>query len=223
MKKKIEQDQRTSHPSFGMLSFSRVSATPPVTLFGSPHAHSHYITLTLSEAEQSRLADDWRFATTQVFTVAMSAAQFGELVAGFNVGSGVPVTIQCMQGKSIPPCPETSLRGRIMEEFKATCQEVTTACEKLSDDIGEKLKGNLKVADKKALASEISTLVAQLRNTMPFIQSRFNEALDKSTASAKADVYRYFEECVRAYGLEALQTRLQQVLDNTLQIEDVSD
>lgn len=219
----IENTVEEKHPSFGVLGFSRVSCTPSESLFGSPHKHHAYLTLTLSEATKVRsLSNDQIYAAKRLFKVAMSAAQFGELIAGFNVGDGVPVTIQQMGGKQIATCPEVNERRRITEEFEATCRQTMKKCEELAREVDQRLSGGMKAADRKALADEVKTLAAKVSNVVPFIQSQFNEALDKATVSAKVDVYNYFEDCVRKYGLEALQDRLRLVLDEPLQIADVS-
>lgn len=212
------------HPSFGLLGFSRVSSSNGINLFGSPHRHNHYITLTLHAAcvdLNSNTSSRFYHPDKELFEVAMSAAQFGELVSSFNMGSGVPVTIEHVQGERCGACPENNRRKEVMDAFEKKVDDITERADQLSQDIEEKLlSGKLLMEDRKQLAADLRTLIAQVRHNVPYVQQLFNESVDETVQSAKAELHEYFERNVAKFGLEQLQEKLARHLDGTLKLAD---
>jgi len=47
----------------------------------------------------------------------MSQSQFSEAITSMNVGSGVPVTIRSVMGKSMPLCQEKTIREKTSENI----------------------------------------------------------------------------------------------------------
>ena len=86
--------ERRSHPSYGMMCFSRITGGDP-HLFGTSIKHNDKISLVLRTAEYDRsLNQNWYYGKKELFEVEMSYTQFVELITHMNMGSGVPVTIK---------------------------------------------------------------------------------------------------------------------------------
>ena len=78
----------TTHPAYGMLSFSRRSGGKQ-SLFGSSIEHKDVIAMTLRHGEVTRnLSSDWYHGTEVIAEVEMSYAQFAEAITSMNMGSG---------------------------------------------------------------------------------------------------------------------------------------
>jgi hypothetical protein len=89
------------HPSFGLVSISRVSGSR--RLFESPFEHQHYITLSISRADRSRtdLHYNHIMPCGEIVEVAMSEVQFAQMVTSLNMGVGTPCTISHLDGEMV--------------------------------------------------------------------------------------------------------------------------
>lgn len=97
--------EKTTHPAYGMLSFSRRSGSK-TPLFESSIEHRDTIAMTLTHGDVTRgLNTDWYHGNGIIAEVEMSYSQFAEAITSMNMGSGVPVTVRRTEkdGK-IPEC-----------------------------------------------------------------------------------------------------------------------
>jgi hypothetical protein len=181
------------HPSYGMVGFSRIThggARGGTNLFGSSLTHSHTIALRIKRATKGRHgSDDWYYGGETLIEVEMSPAQFAEAITTLNVGDGIPCTIRRIGDQGVENCPEVSMRQRFENEFNDTCTHVSD----LAADMIKKVEGMLtqktiKVSERKELLETLRMLSMNLKSNLPFINSQFNEAMDKVVADAKSSV-----------------------------------
>ena len=106
------EKERIKHESFGKISFSRVQCTPPQKFYGSEIDQNHYIQMTLQESDVERtLSQDWYYAIGKTLArVRMSSGQFAEMITSLNAGSGIPCTVEIIDGKKMQPLPEQESR-----------------------------------------------------------------------------------------------------------------
>ena len=131
-------DDRETHPSYGMLGFSRIAKCEGTPLFGTSMQHSNTIVLRLKAASRRRdLNNDWYFGGKELFEVEMSYSQFAELITSIGVGDGVPVTIRRINGQTMPSTPFEDKGELHIREFeqhlKDTYEDVRALIRNVSD------------------------------------------------------------------------------------------
>jgi hypothetical protein len=94
------------HPSYVRLSLFRTSATPPVTLLGSPIPHSHFITLRVQKAvlkHDPTLNEDRIFGEAEIAQFAMSKNQLADLLTRSTAAARRPPSSNGAGKKSPKP------------------------------------------------------------------------------------------------------------------------
>jgi len=204
-------DDRTTieHESFAMLGITRSSCSFSQNLFGSSIQHSHTIRLKIAPAKIDRMLNrDWFRANTKSYIeVEMSYSQFAEAITSMNVGDGVPVTLRRLDGKMIEDCPQFDKRQEFEKEFEKEMlkigQSLRVLTEKAEALLSEK-KPPTK-ADKEVILKGIKMLQQEIESNVPFIQSSFNEQMDKTVLEAKGEFEGFVMHKVISTGLEGLQ------------------
>ena len=174
------QETIMKHPSYGMLSFHRVTgaATP---LFGSSIQHRDTIRLTLKEGEVKRsLNKDWYFGGKELFEVEMSLSQFAELITSLNMGDGIPVTILSTETqKRIKSCPFESKAELHQKEFQEHLRKTYEKSRVLLRQVKERF------STKKAL--------------------KFQEQMEKTVQEAKGEIEAFYQNRVMEASKQGLQ------------------
>ena len=195
------------HPSFGVIHFSRSSCVPPRTLFGSSTKHTHLISFSVSRATQRRdLSNTWIHGGEVLIEGEMSPSQFADMITSMNVDSGTPVTLTRVAGKAVERCTAISDRHRIEQEFAAEMKKTVAGMDELvTKALQLQAKASVTKADRQEIVNLAETIRAKVTNSLPFIQSQFNEALDKTVSEAKAEVESFLNGAIKSVGLEALR------------------
>jgi len=110
-KSKSPTEYTETHPSYGCIGISQVSGKG--VLFGSEVSHQHFISITISEAR--RVVDEPRefvMSDRELVRIAMTQAQFAEMITSPNRGSGVPCTIERFTGDAGQPWVNPKHGGR---------------------------------------------------------------------------------------------------------------
>lgn len=93
------EKENSSHESFGQIKFNRVNSNG-TKFYGSELGQNNYITMTVHHSEIYRdLTQDRYFPTGEIVKIRMSSGQFAELITSMNCGTGIPCTIERIQGK----------------------------------------------------------------------------------------------------------------------------
>ena len=91
MSKKLFGDMHTK-PSYGQVEFSRISCTPPISLYGSSAKHSHIIAMRVMKSASSRDLSERRYFSHETIVEAyLSPNQFSELITRLNMVVVYPV------------------------------------------------------------------------------------------------------------------------------------
>lgn len=201
MEKKIYK-----HPSFGMLSLSRIHGNSGY-LFGSEIQSENFIELTLSEGEMNRdLTNDYFYGDKPLFKVKMSTNQFSELITALNAGSRVPVTIEQVLGENVEQCADMeSKKTYTHNQFKQRMAELLV-------DINKRWKGIEKIIDKKTLTKDdqrelklfYDKLTVEVKSNIPFFMRCFQETMDKVVLDAKTEIDSALLRVVIDAGIKAL-------------------
>ena len=99
------ETERHTHESFGQISFTR-TVGGNTNFYGSELPQDHYISLEIHHSEIEReLTQDRYYNKGQILRLRMSSGQFSELITSMNSGTGIPCTIERLQGKKIESIP----------------------------------------------------------------------------------------------------------------------
>jgi len=198
-----------THPSFGQLGFFRTSGGGGSSLYGSSIQHQNRITLEISHSERNRdLNQNWYYPRKEIIRVAMSQTQFAEAISTMGT-SPIPVTIERLHGKSMPPCPAEHTRRQFKEEFKRDIQEIVGDMKEdfeLATEILNR-KGPIKVKDRQDIAAILQRLQMVIKSNVPFIHSQFDRATEKTITEARGEIEAFYESKVRSLGLEAARKK----------------
>jgi hypothetical protein len=197
------------HPSYGLVSISRITGGSGARrLFGSPLAN-HYGTIRLSIGTAKwihGLHHDRYYGSLrgEHIEVEMSAAQFADMITSLNMGSGTPCTIRHLTGVQIPPPPDYATEAEhirdnfegSLDKYKAKARTYRKKIEELTSKLSTKAKEEIRIA--------LDVIEDQLSSNVPFVVKQFQEATTRITSAAKAEVDAFVTGVVRAAGLEAI-------------------
>ena len=205
----MEGEKVVQHESFGMVGFSRIHAggKKGVRLFGSSVDNNTVIALRIKRAEKGwHLHRHWYHANEQLIEVYMTPAQFAEAITGMNMGEGVPCTIQYIKGEGhMAECPDENVRELIEEDFREDMIELNSDISRAIRDAKDALgKKSISKGDLKAVIASLSKIEMDLNSNIPFIQSQFNEAMDKTVHEAKVEVDAFMTHTIVELGKDAL-------------------
>ncbi len=205
------KDKITTHPSYGMLGFSRVNMSGVgggAALFGSDLTHNTVIEMTLHHAELGRgLNRNWYHATDMITRVRMSQNQFSELITSMNMGDGVPVTLlNTEKDGKIDGDTCDNVRKLHETEFRDTARKVGANSAQLLKDAERILAtGTAKKADREELLAQLTKVVQDIRSNMPYMEKCFKESMDDVVTDAKGSIEAFYQHRVIESGLAAIQ------------------
>lgn len=204
----MQERETYSHPSYGIIRFSRVSGRPPY-FFGSELPQDHYIELTIEGGELSRdLSNDWYHTDhTRIVELRMTAHQFSELITSLNIGVGVPCTLQRINGEAVPQQEnkEESKKEYTHRAFKERMKEFSIRFKGFQDKVNEITKKQvIAKKDKEEINDVVSALFTELNSNIPFLLECFQEHMDKVVLEAKEEVENAIMHKINTLGLEQL-------------------
>lgn len=171
-------EDRKTHPSYGLISWGRVSGQQ--TLFMSPLEHHNYIEVTISEAATYRSINETRvLGQKHIIRVAMTEAQFAQFITTPDRMPGVPCTIGRRDGQRVPDCPRDEQQLEFKRELKKDAKKVLTGVNELDAKVEEMLHGKtVKKADLKKVRAIVQDLVRDAHSNMPYLLEQFHEYMD---------------------------------------------
>lgn len=205
-----QEEEQLKHESYGVVRFSRRTGDPG-RLFGSAlNSHGSYVTLEVARATLIR--DEHRYDRTyssmrgDLIEVDLSAAQFAELLTTMNVGCGTPCTISYMNGKKMERPPEILHETeRVRTGFKEHMADLVRQTEKDLQEVKKIFEEkSLTKKDRADVLERFSKIVTELRSNAPFMLEMFQEATERVTSAAKAEVDAFITTNVVAAGLKQL-------------------
>lgn len=206
----INDDEILKHPSYGMVQFSRVTGGN-CRLFGSAlEGHNHRIELRIHEAEM-RIDHERHmerpYARAQIIEVALSAAQFAELLTTMNAGSGVPCTITRRMGVgAIEEPPAVAVESaNVRPDFAAKMAALRPNLRKRAEKIMALLPASLNKKTRREIEIGVERLAAQVSESATFALDQFQEAAERVTSSVKAEIDAVVTHVVQATGIDALR------------------
>lgn len=194
------------HPSYGVIGINRVS-TRDKGLFMSDVTTNSYMELTIKTAEVDRhLHTDWVHGCNTLISVKLSPTQFAELLTSFNIGDGVPCTIDFVKGTGfidyLPlPSKVDVIRKEAEEQIQSADEGISSAIDTLTQ--AAEGKGYL---SKKQISDVISMLnsARYLYTNNNFAKKRAQEEIDNMVIQAKSQISAFVDHKIYSTGISAL-------------------
>jgi Skp family chaperone for outer membrane proteins len=218
--------EKEQHESYGMIEINRSTTNRGQSLFGSSIRHENIITIKIKKGVVERsLNNDWYFDKgTPFIEVDMSPTQFAELITTLNHGCGIPCTIKYINGQKMAECPEVNKRQQFEQEFARDMYELKKSITDLTKETKQLLnsKKALTIKEKQLILAQIESLEREILHNVPYVQSQFNEQMDKTVLEAKGEIEAFVTNTVQKLGLNSLQ-QLKAIYHNVPAIEESSD
>lgn len=215
----MQKGKISQHPSFGMLSFSRLQNSYGLPLFGSSIKHKNTIRLTLRTGEVERkINTDWYHSGRVLYEVDMSGEQFANLITNMNCGNGVPVTIRATEkgGRldffDVPFESKSDIHER---EFKEHCDNTMSEARNLLEIIRQKFaeKKSFTKADKKEIEDLLWKLNLAIGSNLEYQLSSFNEQVEQTMVEAKAEIEMFWQNRIMQIANNAIKDNPNVLLD----------
>lgn len=202
----MKERQDYNHPSFGMLSISRIHGQSGY-LFGTEIQADNFIELTLSNASLERdLTQDWFHQGKTLFRVKMSPNQFAELMTNLNTSPGVPVTIEEVCGERIEQCSDMeSKKDYTHRMFRQRMANWIADINKRSKEAERIInKKTLTKDDQRELKLFYDSIISEVKSNIPFFAKCFQEVMDKVVLDAKTEIDNTLMHAVVSAGIKVL-------------------
>lgn len=204
----MEKEEQYSHPSFGQISFSRVSCKPSQNFYGSELPQDHYITMELTNSIiERRLTQDHYYNTgIPIVKIRMTSGQFAELITSMNYGSGVCCTIERQGATKIDDLPIQESRKEFVhrkfeERMKVFADEIRDKQIKAKELVKKK---TLSKEDMRQLQIHLEWLTGEVERNIPFLAKCFQDNMDEVVLEAKTEVENAIQHKINVLGLAAL-------------------
>ena len=200
----------TKHESFGQISFSRVNCSQGVKFYGSELKQDHYIQMEVHQSEMKSELSNERYYTRGVplVNLRMSSNQFSELITSLNMGSGIPCTLEWLDGRKLESLPELESRKEFAHnEFKKRMSDFARTLK--SDQLKAKelvKKKTLSKDDQHELNMLLEKLTQEVESNIPFFAKTFQETMDKVVVETKQEVENAIQHKIITLGLDALHS-----------------
>ena len=209
-----------THPAYGQISVSRVQGGN-TTLYGSSFRHNNYVVVRIGESQLHRnLGRDWYYCNREFVEVAMSEAQWATFVSSFNLGSGVPCTIERREARMIPGIPFRDEKNEFKKEGKKAIQDASDVLVKCVDQlIAGPLAGMAKKKQQEVLGL-VQEAQRKISDHLPFIQHQFNEHVESRMEQAKVEIHGWMNETMHRAGVAALTSNAPLALEGPKEEEN---
>jgi len=201
-------------------------------LFGSSVRHDHKIRIAIDKATLVRddLHYDRYYRSENIIEVEMSQSQWAEFLTSMNMGGGTPCTIRRLpvyekvkRTESVPTLPK---REQFAAEFKRQLHKLTQGLKEHTDKAEEILaKKTINKSDREALRNVYYHVHRIVTDSIPFMQTMWNEQMDKTLHEVKGEFEAFMESAATARGLKELYEQVKGGAGTILQLEkeDVID
>lgn len=214
-----ERNEYEGHPAYGMVAFNRVQGSPGKMFGSSLPQHGHFIRLIVRHGKRKHdLGRDWVMGDgPSVVEAWLSAAQFAELLTTMNIGDGVPCTLKRIEGRKVEDMPEDE-ETEAERTYRAGEAKMTVFAAELKEEIAAMRskvlsKGALSMAARREVVALLDKILRETEANMPFALRSFQEAVEKTSTQAKAELDAMVSHAITLKGLEALGVELPRQLE----------
>ena len=205
----MEKDRHLKHPCFGLARFSRIFGYSGF-MFGSDVQSDNFIELTINHAE--RVQGDYRVHYYDygkpIVRLKMTQTQFAELLTNMNIGNGVPVTLEAVNGEQIEQFDLNEAKNHLDElkdDFKERSKKTVNSLIETSNALKRIInKKNLSKKDQEDAMNLLDRYITEIRSNMPFFIKLYKEETADIVQRAKSELDGMIQSCVIRAGVKAL-------------------
>jgi hypothetical protein len=211
-------DSKTSHPSYGSISFRRMQGCK--NLFGSSVTHNNYVSVVIHEAELIEGESGYTalFPKKQIIEVDLTEAQLAQLITDWNNNEGTPCTISRRPDPSAKlvmiedPPSEVSAKDRMEDLLKESFSRLRQDITSIVTEIDELVSHRLPKKDKERLRILLSVLRDNPSSNLGFANSMMHEVLERSLAKAKVEMEAAATNVLRKMGIAKVTEEMKSLL-----------
>lgn len=204
-----ERDVQERHESYGLIQINRVQGGRQ--LFGSSVKHQHFFVLRVLRGRRVMTTYGehfWDDGLLPIVEVALSPAQFVEMITSQNIGSGSPCTLLEVEGVPMDPTPDNA-----GNEIKLTVEMFEDRLVEMVDELREHDKTLGKILEQKTFNKEdklkIRGIVTKVRRLMddsaPFAMKTMGEHTEKLIAKGKMEIDAFIQLAINRAGIKAIK------------------
>lgn len=205
----MEKDRHLKHPCFGLARFSRVFGYSGF-MFGSDVQSDNFIELTINHAE--RVQGDYEVHYHDygkpIVRLKMTQTQFAELLTNMNIGNGVPVTLEAVNGERIEQFDLNEAKNHLdelKEDFKERSKKTVNSLIETSNALKRIInKKNLSKKDQEDAMNLLDRYITEIRSNTPFFIKLYKEETADIVQRAKSELDGMIQSCVIRAGVKAL-------------------
>lgn len=197
------------HPSFGSLSWARVSSNGHKDFYMSSVRPMNFISVKLTPSRQVQDGATTRAFSmgAPIFEVVMTEAQFAAFITTPNMGNGTPCTINYMQGEKVAPVPPDEQDQQYKKALQGTASNAAKNLDVALSKLDEILSGkSIRKGDLKDLKDEIQRSRANIGSTLPHILMLFDEHMERVREEAQATFEGAVKQRLVELGIGSLPT-----------------
>lgn len=201
------EKEEHKHPSFGQISFTRTSGNG-TNFYGSELPQDHFVSMEIKNSEIIRELTQDRYYTigAPLIRVRMSSGQFAEMLTNMNIGSGVPCTIERLNGSKVEELPMQESRKEFVhrkfeDRMKAFANSIRENQKKAKVIVSKKTLSKQDIHD---LNVQLDWLTQEVQDNIPFFAKCFQETMDEIVHEAKTEVENAIQHKISVLGLNAL-------------------
>lgn len=204
-----DNEVRERHESYGLVHLSRVQGY--TRLFGSSVRHGSYFQLRIYRGQ--RIVREhgehfWNDGRVPIVEIALSPAQFVEMITAQNMGEGVPCTISAVEGVSMDPTPDDagSEVKLIVELFQERLRTQLDGMRGLEKGLNELLaKKTLNKEDREQIRETVRRLARLFDDSAPWVTKLVGEHAEKIVAKGKMDIEAFIQLALHRAGIQAIK------------------
>jgi len=180
-------------------------------LFGSSVMHQHVFTLRVLRGMRVATDHGERFSSdgrVPIVEVALTPAQFVEMITTMNSGEGIPCTIEHVEGVRMDRTPDDAgSELKVMSDlFKERLAGVVKELDAHDASLGTLLeKKTFTKADKEQIRSVVNAAARLLSDSAPFVVKTFGEHVEKAAAKGKLEVEAFIATALHKVGIKAIR------------------
>lgn len=198
-----------SHESYGLVSINRVQGGN--NLFGSSVRHPHFFVIRVCRGRRVMTTFGERFRTDHrvpILEIALSPAQFVEMITSQNIGDGVPCTIRSVEGVCMDPVPDGAGNEikLTVDMFKSRLEDVMVGLKEGQASLNDILeKKVINKSDRDSIRSIIYEVNRLMTDSAPYAMKLMGEHTEKLIAKGKMEIDAFIQSAISRAGIRAIK------------------
>lgn len=187
-----EKGNEIMHPSYGVVTLTKSTVSPPQALYGSSIKHGNMIRMDIDHSElHIGNTHEWYHKNGTICSIEMSMTQFAEMISSVGNADGVPCTVIFTEEEGNIRYPNfVDKTKRFREDFNdetESIKNILNAAYKQIKDVFDSKKQPTK-AEKEKVLNALKTAYMKTRENLPYASECFAKHTDSIIKEAKGEI-----------------------------------